>query len=62
MGKEYGYLNDVGGACEEGASIELVQLFLGARNIYAGGSVNLAGDGSRMQTVIGYLGTKKSEA
>lgn len=58
LGKEYGYLNDVGGTCEEGASIELVQLFLGARNIYAGGSVNLAGDGSRMQTVIGYLGTK----
>lgn len=61
LGKEYGYLNDVGGACEEGASIELVQLFLGARNIYAGGSVNLAGDGSRMQTAIGYLGTKNQK-
>lgn len=51
----------MGGACEEGASIELVQLFLGARNIYAGGSVNLAGDGSRMQTAIGYLGTKNQK-
>lgn len=58
LGTEYGYINDVGGTCEEGGSLELVQLFLGARSIYAGSSVNLAGDRSRMDTAVGYLGKK----
>ena len=36
-------MNDVGGICEEGASIELLQLQLGAKTTYAARN-NLAGD------------------
>ena len=58
LGDGFASMNDVGGICEEGASIELLQLLLGAKTTYAGAHVNLAGDKSRMKADIGYLGKK----
>lgn len=56
LGDGFAAMNDVGGICEEGASIELLQLQLGAKTTYAGARINLAGDASRMKADIGYLG------
>lgn len=56
LGDGFVAMNDVGGICEEGASIELLQLQLGAAASYTGAHINLAGDGSRMRADIGYLG------
>ena len=36
LGSEYLYLNDIGGSCEEGASVEVLQIELGGGQIYSG--------------------------
>lgn len=61
LGGGFTAMNDVGGICEDGASIELLQLQLGAETSYSGVYINLAGDGSRMKADIGYLREKKQK-
>lgn len=56
LGDGFAAMLDVGGICEEGASIELLQLHLGAQTSYTGARINLMGDDSRMNADIGYLG------
>ena len=45
LGTGYAMLNDVGISCAEGASAEVVQLFLGSEKTYSGCQADLAGRG-----------------
>ena len=54
-GAEHTLISDVGGLCEEGAVIELVQLIVGEHITCNGTRVDLAGDGSHFDSAIGYL-------
>lgn len=56
LGTDYSFLNDVGGICGEGASVEVIQLFLGSRETYAGCRTRLAGRESTLNAEVGYLG------
>ena len=47
-------LNDLGGICAEGASMELVKLELGAGQNYSGTAASLAGKGSQFRANVGY--------
>lgn len=51
-------LSDIGGVCEEDASVELLKLELGAGRLYAGGLLELKGTGSSFKAQIGYTGKK----
>lgn len=51
-------LSDIGGVCEEDASLELLKLELGAGRLYAGGLLELEGAGSSFKAQIGYTGKK----
>ena len=46
----------VTGACAQGGSLELIQVFPGPGDVYSDCHVTLRGDGSRMEADIGYLG------
>lgn len=56
LGNGYRLLNDIGGSCAEGAAAEVIQLFLGGAETYAGCRVDLAGRESALSADIGYLG------
>lgn len=51
-------LSDIGGVCEQDASVELIKLELGAGKLYAGAMMDLKGDSSAFHAQIGYTGTK----
>ncbi len=54
LGESYTCLSDLGGVCQDDASVELVRLDLGAGALYAGGQVDLAGQRSSFEAHIGY--------
>lgn len=56
LGSGCSFLNDIGGSCGEGAAIEVIQLFLGGRETYAGCRTDLAGKESALNVDVGYLG------
>ncbi|MCI6451935.1 MULTISPECIES: SufD family Fe-S cluster assembly protein [Hungatella] len=56
LGSGYRFLNDIGGRCEEDGAAEVVQLFLGGSETYAGCRADLAGRDSVLNADIGYLG------
>lgn len=56
LDKSYDVLHDVGGFCEEDASVETVYISLGGNRVYAGGLIDLQGQRSGMDAKIGYLG------
>ncbi len=56
LDKSYDILHDVGGFCEEDASVEIVYISLGGNQVYAGGLIDLQGQRSGMDAKIGYLG------
>ena len=47
---------DIGADAGENARIEIVQLFAGGADVYAGSEIALRGDGSSSQVYIGYQG------
>ena len=57
-GEGHTLINDVGGLCEENASIELVQLIVGEHIAVDGARVDLVGDGSKFESAMGYLAAK----
>lgn len=56
LGSGYRMLNDIGGSCGDGASVEIVQLFLGGAETYAGCLAELDGTESALSVDVGYLG------
>ncbi|MCC8024616.1 MAG: SufD family Fe-S cluster assembly protein [Clostridium sp.] len=56
LGRDYTLLNDIGGSCGEGASAEVIQMFLGGAETYSGCQADLAGKESVFSADIGYLG------
>lgn len=56
LGASFRGLFDFGGSCEENGSLELLQLQLGGRKIYAGGYGSLIGLGSHFKVQVGYFG------
>ena len=56
LGSGYRMLNDIGGSCGDGASVEIVQLFLGGAETYAGCLAELDGVESALSVDVGYLG------
>lgn len=58
LGSGYTVLNDIGAVCGEGASVEVLQLFLGASRTYAGLKADLRGKESSLEAGIGYLGRR----
>ena len=55
LGKNACALLDIGGACEKDTSVELLQMQLGAKDLYAGCQMELAGAHSTFRADIGYL-------
>ena len=55
-GQPVRFFNDVGAVCEEGAAVELVQLFPGGAATYAGCRTELEGNGSSLDVDIACLG------
>lgn len=55
LGKNACALFDIGGACEKDASVELLQIQLGAEKLYAGCQMGLVGAHSSFTANIGYL-------
>ena len=55
LGKKACALLDIGGVCEKDASVELLQIQLGAEKLYAGCLMELAGAHSSFKTNVGYL-------
>lgn len=60
-GEGHTLINDVGGLCEENASIELVQLIVGEHIAVDGARVDLVGDGSKFESAMGYLAAERPE-
>lgn len=56
LGSGYTFLSDIGGSCGEGSSVEVIQLFLGGAETYAGCQADLVGKESTMDADVGYLG------
>lgn len=56
LGGGYRLLSDIGGSCGEGASAEVIQLFLGGSETYAGCRADLAEKESFLSADVGYLG------
>ena len=54
LGSKYDLLNDVGGDCAENAHIEVVQLFLGGRHVYAGCRTTLSEMAAQLDLDVGY--------
>lgn len=55
LGKDACALLDIGGVCEKNASVELLQIQLGAGKLYAGCLMELVGTRSSFTANIGYL-------
>jgi Fe-S cluster assembly scaffold protein SufB len=49
------FFNDIGGYCEEGGHIEILQLILSGQASYMGCQIDLAGKNSSMKSDIGYM-------
>lgn len=54
LGAKYSFVNDIKAECEEGAEVELLQLFLGGAKTWTGFEGNLRGAGSSVSADIGY--------
>ena len=52
---------DIGVEAGENAHVQIVQLFAGGADVYAGSEVTLKGDGSSSQVFIGYQGAGKGK-
>ena len=50
-------ISDIGADAGDNARIEIVQLFVGGADAFAGSEIDLRGDGSSCETFVGYLGT-----
>lgn len=61
LGEEFIHLNDVGTWCDEGGSVEVIQLFLGAKETYSGWKSIMSGDESHAVVKIAYMGRKKQK-
>ena len=61
LGKGCTVFNDIAANCESGASVSLIQFFLGSGKTYSGCEARLEGDESRFETEIGYFG-KENQA
>ena len=61
LGEGFTLLSDVAAVAHEGATIEIVDIFLGGKETYRGCRIDLAGKGSRVKKDIGYFmkGTQK---
>ena len=59
LGDGYTMLNDIGGICDDGGEIQVLQLFLGAAKTYAGCRMELSGKESRFAADIGYYGRRE---
>lgn len=59
LGERFLHLNDVGAECEQGGSVEVLQLILGAERTYSGCLANLAGEKSSAAMNVGYLGQNR---
>lgn len=55
LGKKACALLDIGGVCDKDASVELIQIQLGAEKLYAGCLMELIGTNSSFAADIGYL-------
>lgn len=55
LGKKVTLLDDFGAECKKNAKIETIQLVLGGKDTYLGNRTALAGDGSDLESDIGYL-------
>lgn len=55
LGEEFTLLNDVAAVAREGASIEIVNIFLGGKETYQGCRIDLSGKGSKVKKDIGYF-------
>ena len=53
LGDRFLHLNDVGAECEQGGSVEVLQLILGAERTYSGCLANLAGEKSSAAMNVG---------
>lgn len=53
-------LNDIGGLCEKGANVHMINIVLGDGNVYAGCQMELSGKGSSFDADIGYLLEKRA--
>ena len=60
-GENFMHLNDIGGKCDEGASIEIYQFMLGGRERYSGCRVDLCGAESKVNEHIGYIGINEQK-
>lgn len=60
LGAGFTCMNDIGFLCEEGASVSIIQLFLGKGKIYTGCKTTLAGDKSSVKIQIGYQAGRES--
>lgn len=58
LGKQIQVFSDIGGMLDKDASLDLVKMELGGREVYSGASVELRGDRSSFHAHIGYLGEK----
>ncbi len=54
-GEEGILINDIGGSCDEGASIEILHLYLGRGDLFSGCRIELEGSGSKFSFRTGYL-------
>lgn len=55
LGKNITFLNDFGADCEKNVRVETIQLVLGGKDTYLGNRTALRGDGSDLESDIGYL-------
>lgn len=55
VGQEAAFFNDIGGYCEEGGRIEILQLVLSGSRSYMGCQIDLRGDHSSIRSDIGYM-------
>ena len=56
LGDQVEHLNDIGGYCEEGATIEIIQIALGGKENYLGCHIELAEKESELKSHIAYMG------
>ncbi len=54
LGKEYRFADEIKAECDEGAKVELLQLLLGGRKTWAALHEDLDGEGSALETDLGY--------
>ena len=60
-GKESLLYNRVSGECAKNGRIELVQILIGAGDVYCDSHIELSGEGSGFKADIGYLGQREQK-